>query len=133
MTITKQVAMELEGAIGMLSALETEGKNPTTLIFPGSIRYAIAKNLKELKTAVGEIAKERTALVEEYGTAPEGSSIKEMEPNNPRWNEFRVKGEAMLAEPVEVNLKTFTLDELNLDANPIPISILDLLMPIIVE
>jgi hypothetical protein len=133
MTITYQVAMELGSAIEMLSKLETEGKNPIRLIFPGAVRFKIAKNLKELTTVNDDFSKKRTALVEEFGTAPEGSTIKEMEPNSPNWHEFREKGEAILQEKVDVPLKTLTLDELDLDSNPIPISVLDLLMPIIAD
>ena len=134
MLLTLKQIIEIHSGVQALSGLETQGQNPIRLVFKGVTRYRIARNAKTLGALADAFQKSRDALVEKYGTVnEEAGGQKTINPNSESFEAFKKEAEEILSQQEEVNLHTFTLDELDLDKNPIPISVLDSLMAIITE
>lgn len=130
MVITIKQALNLHNGVKALSELET-GRTPIRLVFPGAVRYKLAKNAKVLNEVVEVFQKVRDSLVEKYGTVNEETKQSSIDPNGPNWKLFTKEAEQLLSEQEDLNIHTITLAELNLDGNPIPISIIDQIMAII--
>lgn len=125
MKIARNVIPSLLDALLMLDG--SDPKNPFK--FTPKVRYSLAKNVRILTTQFKDIEKARLGMIRQL--SPKTFQI---EKNTPEAVEFSKQWEPFDAEEVEVNgVMRFTLAEMNLDVNDIPIAALAKLGPILIE
>lgn len=123
MKLTHKVIIELATAHQQL-----DGSKEGNYKFSAKIRYALAKNLRLLKGRSEDINKVRTGIIR--GISP----VEAIKDNSPELREFESQYSTFLDTEEDIpNLMQFTLSELNLDSNPIPVSVLSYLSPLIIE
>lgn len=123
MVITRrQVSLLLDAHLNM------DGSPTKPSKFGPKVRYSLAKNVRLLQTAFEDMEKSRIGLIKEL--APTTNSIvkdsPEMASFSNRWNDF-------LDTTEDIRLMKFTLGELQLDVNDLPIAVLAKLGAVIVE
>ena len=123
MTLTRK---QIPSLLDALMNLDGDPKAPFK--YSPKVRYSLAKNLRILTTKFQDIEKVRLGLIREL--APGTFEIQKGTPEavafSQKWEEFE-SGE----EPC--NTLRFTLSDLNLDTNQIPIAALAKLGPLLIE
>ncbi len=123
MKLSRKLLVELANAHARLDGAPEAGYKfgPTT-------RYRLAKNLRILRGVVEDIDKARVGLVRQIW--PDGMPAKD----TPEMTRFTIEWQLFLdAEDDVKNLMTFSLADLNLEANHIPVTVLASLGPVINE
>lgn len=109
--------------------LNLDGSPDAPSKFTAKTRYSLAKNTRILTTRMKDIEKARQGIVRVL--APTTFNVKK---DTPEAVEFTKQWEKFEQETEDVeNLMRFTIAELNLDVNPIPIAVLSKLGPVIIE
>ncbi len=124
--------LSLDGQTHILKdeAAKTEKATLVPYKFGGKVRWNIAKNLSILKRHNEDFTKARDGLILELSNGK--GTIDETDKD--AITAANTKVQELLATDVEVSgLLGLALDDLNLEANPIPGSIVALLMPLIKE
>ncbi len=102
-------AIQTNGALVDLATKDKENK----LVFPSAIRYRLADGLSSLKPALENYQAQNNALVEKYGTViPDQPHLKQVVQDSENWASFRKEFEDLLAEEVDVKIKTISQVEL---------------------
>lgn len=123
MKLTHRAVIELVAAHSAL-----DGSKDNSYKFASKVRYSLSKNLRLLQTRAADIDKERTKIVEDV--SPNGP----IKPETPEMKEFQNRYFAFLQEEDDIpNLMQLKLEDLNLDSNQIPITVLAALGHILVE
>ena len=123
MKLTRRKINHLHKALTALDTLKG-----ADLKFSPKVRYALAKNLRLLSTRTEDFEKARVGFVKQTGVAANPNE------NSPELIKFDQEWTAFLDGEEEVpNIMRFTEAELNLDVNPIPISVLAILMDLVIE
>jgi hypothetical protein len=91
--------------------------------FSGPVRFALADDLAALQVPLKAFDDAKQALAKQY---PSDSNGKLSE-------KFLVEANAALAQPVDLKLKQIKRADLQLDRNPIPLSVLAALSPVLVD
>ena len=127
-SITIDQAIGVMRALGQLDRYEVQDKDGKAVSIPykfsGALRYLIASDLDLATTAARQYQTAVNALVMQIS----GGGNKVPDELLPKFNEENNK---LLAAPAGVILRKIKLDDLKLDENPIPVSVLSVLMPII--
>jgi len=110
--------------------LNLEGTKERPSKFTPKVRYALAKNVRLLTARFEDLEKAKFGFIRQI--SPENFKIDNGTPESVR---FTDQWEAFLAADTEdfPNLMRFTLADLNLDVNELPIAVLAKLGPILIE
>jgi hypothetical protein len=128
-------ALALNAALSSLDGQQKvvpQGEAPAKLVvvpyeFSGKIRWTIAQNLTALAPSVKSADEARNALVKQVG----GESGTIAATDSVRVSKFTAAYNEILTQPLTVELTKVKLEELKLDANPIPATLLSALTPIV--
>ncbi len=127
-----QAFTALDGQTHVLKdeAAKTEKAILVPYKFGGKVRWNIAKNLSILKRHNEDFSKARDGLILELS---DGTGSIDQE-DGALISQLNAKLQELLAETTEVTgLLTLTLDDLNLDTNPVPGSVLAVLSALVKE
>lgn len=125
MELTRRQITELSQAHASL-----DGSKEGTYKFSAKTRYSLAKNLRLLRGKAMDINKVQNDFIRErvpHGTEPPKSGTAEFEKLDKELTAFQEETESI------PGLMKFPLADLQLDLNPIPVTVLCYLGPIIVE
>jgi hypothetical protein len=103
-------------------AVEKQCKRPYK--FGGGMRMTLSLNRAEAQKVVTAYQQARNALVAQYSGG--GANV----PDDKRLA-FQDDDRAMYERPADVTLSKFRRDDLKLEENPIPVSVLSLILPLI--
>lgn len=98
--------------------------------FGGGLRLSIARDMTKLREVVTVYQAARQAALASVGAIPLGPDGKPDESSAPA-RQFGVEDLKMRSDAQEIELDSIKTDELKLDKNPIPASILSFLSPIL--
>lgn len=112
MKITLKEALEILQAIDQLDGYHNGSDKLTFYKYPGDVRLKIAITRRKLRAIQDDFMETRNGLIEKLGNS--GSEI------NKALSEM-LKGE------IEVDIEPLPTEKFNLDENPIPPSVLDML------
>lgn len=125
MNLQHKTVIELVGALSKL-----DGAGESTYKFSAKTRYSLAKNLRILRGKVEDYDKVRVGIVRAVwpnGATPDKKDTAE-------WDRFSAEWQNFLEATEEIeNLMRFQFGELNLDVNPIPVTVLASLGALIIE
>jgi hypothetical protein len=122
MKLTRRTVIDLADA-----HISLEQSSERTFKFSGKTRYKIAKNTRILRGVSQDISKKRDEFI--FKHSPTGK----IEQGTPERTAFTEEYSAYLDESVDVNVLTYNLDELDLDTNQIPNSVLPGLLDLVLE
>jgi len=138
MRTTVKIALEMAQAVAQLDGYQNGGATPTPYKYDGATRIAIAAARRKLRLIAEDYQTARNAaLVEASGGSGELPPISNvMTPDERRkviamHMAFDRADKELLAAEVEVDVATLPAASFNLDDNPIPPTVLDLLGPFI--
>lgn len=112
MKLTVKEALEMLQAIIQLDGYQNGSEKMTFYKYPGDVRLKIAIARRKLRAVEEDFGETRNGLIERVGKDQ---------------NEFTKQLNAMLKAEVEVDIEPLPIDKFNLDENPIPPSVLDML------
>ena len=96
---------------------------------PGAmVPYKLARNLRLCKEHLDLLEDTRVRMVNELTPDPNAEGI---DAGTPAFAEFQLRYRAVLQQQVQLPLWTIRVQDLNLDANPIPPSIIEALIDIL--
>lgn len=123
MIIQHKLILELADALSRL-----DGAGDTPYKFGPKTRYALAKNLRLLRSKAEDMDKARVGIVREIW--PNGGAVKD----TPEFDRFSEQWNVLLNSTEEIpGLMKFQFGELQLDINSIPVTVLANLGPLIIE
>jgi hypothetical protein len=132
MKLTNRAVVELRQALTALDGVPTpitvEGKTQVYLKnyeFSGSTRFKIGKNLSVLRPLAEVVEKSIDAVIRQYAVPKEGTTDK-MIPQE-KVAEYNAERETILDIETEVAITKLTEEDLKLDVNAIPGSVLSIL------
>lgn len=125
MQFTRQQITELAQAHALL-----DGPKDAPFKFSAKVRYSLAKNLRIFRTRTDDVIQARNQFVRSH--VPPGEKTPEQ--GTPEFEKLDTELRAFLQESEEVDgVMKLTLNDLQLDLNPVPISVLCALGPLVVE
>jgi len=102
--------------------------------FTAATQLKIARTLSRLEVALTEVEKTRATLIEKYGVdGMNPSDPKLPEEDRAKLKEYMKASVELDKESKEIVVMDFTTNELSLDKNNIPQTVLAILMPVIPE
>jgi hypothetical protein len=119
--LTVKAALEMLQAIGQLDSYHNGSDKPTLYKYSGDIRLKIAMVRRKLRAIQEDYADTRNQLIVDMSKGTGGIPI------GPQSIEFAKRDREMLDAEVDVDIQSIPVEALNLDENPIPPSVLDLL------
>ncbi len=134
MKITVKAALEMAQAVGALDGYQNGGPALTPYKYDGATRLAIAAARRKLRTIAEDYAAARNALLLEVskgtGELPQINSAMAPEQRHSviaLHVEFDRRDKELQAAEVELDIAQLPAEKLNLDDNPIPPTVLDML------
>lgn len=121
-----QVLSSLDGATG--ATPDGKPTNVSNFKFKASVIYALAKNLRRLKSLTEDVEQTRVKLVKKYQETPDQEKL-----SDTARKQFLKEYDEFLQTEIDVNFHKIKEEDLDLDTNKVPVPIIAELLGTIIE